>query len=78
MHGTITFKWEGETESRLNVLQADQYGEYKRVTYTDWLHRGESEVVELAPGECQVRRSAEGAIGRDVTVEIGGDVLITE
>ena len=78
VHGTITFQWEGETKSRLNVLQANQHGEYKTVAYTDFLRKGQSQVMELAPGDYRVRRSAEGATERDVTVKIDSDVLITE
>jgi hypothetical protein len=77
-HGTVTFTWEGATESYWHVLQADQYGEYKTVEGVGHVGRGKTRVVELAPGEYQVRRSAEGAIGRDVTVEIDSDMLITE
>jgi hypothetical protein len=78
VNGTITFMWDGETKSYWNVLQADQHGEYKKVADTHQLRRGESQAVELAPGDYQVRRSAEGAIKRDVTVEIDSDILITE
>ena len=76
--GTVTFVWDGETKSLWNVLQADQYGEYKRVAHSGKLRRGKSQVVELAPGKYRVRRNAKGATGRDVTVEINSDVLITE
>ena len=76
--GTVTFKWEGETEASWQVLQADQHGEYKKVAAANFLRRGKSKVVELAPGDYRVRRSAKGATERDVTVKIDGDVLITE
>ena len=40
VNGTISFRWDGETKSIWYVLQADQYGEYKRVTWTKPLRRG--------------------------------------
>ena len=60
------------------MLQVDQFAEYQRVTYSRKLRRGESQVVELAPGKYQVRRNAEDGTARDVTFKIDSDVLITE
>ena len=75
--GTVTFTWDGETKSYWNVLQADQHGEYKKVADTRHLRRGESQAVELAPGEYRVDMSWDrGFKGQDVRVETGQDVSI--
>ncbi len=65
------------TKSYWDVLRADQYGEYKKVADSQWLRRGETGVVELAPGDYRVDMNGDrGFKAQDIRVETGKDVTI--
>ncbi len=76
--GTVSFQWDGKTKAYWKIFQADSLGDYSKVAETGFLQKGQTQVVELAPGEYWVQRNAKGAAKRKVVVEVGDDTLLTQ
>ncbi|MEM7024057.1 MAG: hypothetical protein AAF637_15915, partial [Pseudomonadota bacterium] len=70
--GELAFTWDGKTQTYWNILKADAAGEYGRVAQTGWLQKGETQVVELTPGNYRVGMNWDrGFEPQDVTIEPG-------
>ena len=75
--GAVALQYDGRTRVYWNILQADAFGDYKRVAHSANINKGGVSVVALKPGKYRAKMSLNNGFKPvDFTVQAGKIVVV--